>query len=91
MDLKMTNAADYMKEYNYVILSSLQRGSSHFSYNIESYRVDCTHGGWGGTLVINEDGTCLVDLGFDGVIVNYTSFKFTDLVSYCDCVSAKLI
>ena len=91
MDLKMTNAADYMKEYNFVVLSSPKRGSTHFSYDSESDHVHCTHGGWGGTLVMNEDGSCFVALGYDDACVDYGSFEFTDLSSYNACVSAKLI
>jgi hypothetical protein len=61
----------------YVVLDD----HTHFTYNSETREVHCTHGGWGGTLVINNDGTCYIKLGSDG-IVEYDTYAFTKAQSY---------
>ena len=68
-----------MTNHKYVILYSSDYGS-HFTYDDKTDEVFCTHGGWGGKLVINEDDTCKVVVSRNH-IVECQHYKFTDAES----------
>ena len=56
----------------YLVTSS----QSHFIYNEETSIVECTHGGWSGKIKFNDDGSCVIDVGFTKL--NFDSYEFTE-------------
>jgi len=65
----------------YVVLGE----STHFTYNSKNNYIFCTHGAWGGTLKIKEDGSCSV------AKIKYDSYVFTDAEDYCAARELGLI
>ena len=63
---------------------------THFEYTAEGRNVWCTHGGWGGTLTINENGTCHIYISRNNYIT-YSSYTFTDAASYTEAVELGII
>tara|TARA_R110000744_G_scaffold363369_1_gene471690 strand:- start:893 stop:1117 length:225 start_codon:yes stop_codon:yes gene_type:complete len=57
-----------MEDYKYVVLGK----RTHFEYTSGSGKVWCTHGGWGGKLVLKEDGSCSV------AKILYPCYEFTN-------------
>tara|TARA_Y100001951_G_C11298033_1_gene277367 strand:+ start:3412 stop:3630 length:219 start_codon:yes stop_codon:yes gene_type:complete len=56
----------------YLVTSS----QTHFIYNEEKSTVKCTHGEWSGKIKFNDDGSCVIDVGFTKL--NYDSYEFTE-------------
>tara|TARA_R110001599_G_scaffold303428_1_gene509290 strand:+ start:253 stop:504 length:252 start_codon:yes stop_codon:yes gene_type:complete len=59
----------------YVILGQYPN-ITHFEYDSKTNEVQCTHGGWGGSLVLYNNKTCHVDVG-GGSTVPYDKYEFT--------------
>jgi|TARA_R110000744_G_scaffold307452_1_gene415616 hypothetical protein len=64
----------------YVILGQYPN-ITHFAYDSKTNKVHCTHGGWGGLLIINNNNTCYVDTG-SGSTVDYDKYEFTQANSF---------
>jgi hypothetical protein len=58
---------------------------THFTYNPNTNQINCTHGGWGGKLKTNKDGSCSV------AKVAYQSYEFTSASNYDAAVEAGIL
>ena len=58
---------------------------THFEYDEAKQTAWCTHGDWGGSVTLRDDGTCRVEQ------VEYHKYVLTDCRSFGDAVEAGLI